>query len=170
MKSTDPKMKEYLYDFSGENTLVCPPGVDLLPLLKQEITKLDAGGKSIICTDKYFYVTNNQVALENDIVDLVKQSGVKLFIICTPKNNVTSESSIAAKLQANGVSICKKVANHPALFHDRYWICPETNKGISTGSSVNIPSDQVCSIYEMPQKDVSEILAICVSEGVWSAT
>ena len=122
MKSTDANMEQFEEIFYDDNTLITKPGDDWSKILKSELAKLNASGKTVIITDSYLYNSHGDESYIVAVIDILKSLRAKK-IIYTPRRSgfdLTMEKRVIAELNTQGCAYERKKLKNTCKIHDRY--------------------------------------------------
>lgn len=165
MKSTDKNIEEVKITLEADNTLIADIGSDMLQLMNQELNWLDAAGKTVVITDPYLYNSRGDrtyIAKVIDIITAIKASSI-IYVTSKAVQDSGMENQVIASLSAQG---CKYENKPSPEFHDRYWICVESKKAITTGTSLNGIGNKISAINRVSTEDTTELINILRTQNV----
>lgn len=87
----------------------------------------------------------------------------KLYFVQKKKNMVMFQS-IETELQNKGIIL--GFDQRLEECHDRFWYCPETQKGVMFGTSLNGIGKKICRIDELSDLEVKELKKYFVTAGI----
>ena len=169
MKTTDICIEEFPIGFTGENTFICGKGETLQSIALAELSKLKAENNTILVTDPYLfpYIRNpsEEQTYKTELVNLLVSLHAKKVIFCSKeKKNTVMFQSIETELQNKGIIL--GFDQRLEECHDRFWYCPETQKGVMFGTSLNGIGKKICRIDELSDLEVKELKKYFVTAGI----
>ena len=169
MKTTDICIEEIHIGFTGENTFICGKGETLQSIALAELSKLKAENNTILVTDPYLfpYIRNpsEEQTYKTELVNLLVSLHAKKVIFCSKeKKNTVMFQSIETELQNKGIIL--GFDQRLEECHDRFWYCPETQKGVMFGTSLNGIGKKICRIDELSDLEVKELKKYFVTAGI----
>ena len=110
-------------------------------------------------TDPYLfpYIRNpsEEQTYKTELVNLLVSLHAKKVIFCSKeKKNTVMFQSIETELQNKGIIL--GFDQRLEECHDRFWYCPETQKGVMFGTSLNGIGKKICRIDELSDLEVKE--------------
>jgi hypothetical protein len=127
------------------------------------IEKLQGAKKKLVIIDPYFFSKSTNTDVAQLFSRLLSQISSDLEEICFITNGRKNEarsgilSVIDQKIKVHHVTT--------DVFHDRYWIDPDNNKGIIMGTSLNGLGNKISLIDRIREEDVAEIAKLAKQEG-----
>lgn len=169
MKITDTSIEKFPVGFTGENTFICGSGVTLQSIAQTELRKLNAENGTILVTDPYLFPSmrdqNAEQTYKAELANLLVSLHAKKVIFCSKEiKNIVMFRSIEAELQNNGIIL--EFDQRLEECHDRFWYCPETEKSIIFGTSLNGIGRKICRIDELSESEVAELKSYFVTAGI----
>lgn len=116
------------------------------------------GSKKIIIIDPYFFSKSSKIDVAQLFLSLLSKISSNLEEICfitNGKKNDAREDILSAISPT--IKVCHIITD---VFHDRYWIDPDSNKGIIMGTSLNGLSNKISLIDLIRPDDVAEIVKL----------
>ena len=148
---------DYDIDFNWENTFISDCKDNLMKIAPSKLALLNAENHTIVVTDRYlfpnFKAKKHENKYEKDLLTLLEGCGVKKIIYCSDKiDNLGLYRRVVNTLSQKSIAVThnKKIEK----FHDRFWYCPETEKCICFGTSLNGIGKAICLISELEESDV----------------
>jgi hypothetical protein len=135
---------------------------DIEKVVAKFVGKLQ-GAKKLVIIDPYFFSKSTNTDVAQLFSRLLGQVSSDLEEICFITNGRKNEarndilSVIDQKIRVHHVTTDE--------FHDRYWIDPDTNKGIVMGTSLNGLGNKISLIDRIREEDVAEIAKLAKQEG-----
>ena len=165
MKSTNPNQSPFPMSFSGDNTLFVPKGGSMLSAVSSIIGVLNSNGKTIVITDSYLFKSNNTNAnYTSELVQILTSLKAKKIVFVSDQGwgDTAIRSTVENALSSNG---CSFEYHSNKYIHDRWWICVEEKVGIDM-NSLNGIGNRACTLLQLPQVDVDDILKDLAQKGV----
>lgn len=121
------------------------------------------GAKRLIIIDPYFFSKSSKVDVDQLFSRLLGKVSSNLEDICFITNGRKNE----AKNDILSVIDRAITVHHVTTdeFHDRYWIDPDSNKGIVMGTSLNGLGNKISLIDRLREEDVVEIAKLAKQSG-----
>lgn len=125
--------------------------------VNEYIKKLDSENNTLIITDKYILRGNWQYICM--LERFLRKSHARKVVFAMP--DVTdaeiTETNSLHKLKEDlpNITITKRVLNN---CHDRFWVCKESHKGFSTGTSLNGMEGKTFMIKELDDDEIDCVL------------
>ena len=167
MKTTDIGAKPFPYDFHEQNTFICGKAVTLLSAATTQLSKLDAEKNTVLVTDPYLFPDNPNGTCQSDLITLLMNLKAAKIIYCAKsKRNVNFFQQVCSTLQASGTAL--EFNNQLEDCHDRFWYCPETEKCVVFGTSLNGIGRKICRIDMLTDVETQELKQFFVSAGIIS--
>lgn len=169
MKSSDPRINTQGLNLTSENTFISDVGSDFVQNIQQFIPGLDAEKKTVIITDEYFFPTPSKggdSTYYQNLTNLLFTIKCAKIVYTNRPCNPTAYHQVQSSLASNGIGLDNIITTTP--IHDRFWICPESNKGFTTGTSPNGMDRKLCNINWLPTADVNRLIAIYKTENVYT--
>ena len=154
-----------LFDFNIVMEDITSPSMsinDIEKVVAKFVGKLQ-GAKKLVIIDPYFFSKSANTDVAQLFSRLLGQASSDLEEICFITNGRKNEarndilSVIDPKIRVHHVTTDE--------FHDRYWIDPDTNKGIIMGTSLNGLGNKISLIDRIREEDVAEIAKLAKQEG-----
>lgn len=169
LKITNTHMEKFPIKFTGENTFICGQGVSLVTVASAELSKLNADNNTVLITDPYLFPnmcnSTEEQQYENDLESLLAGLKAKKIIYCAKniKNN-SMYQRMKNLLQNHGTILIFDQRLDEC--HDRFWYCPETEKTIVFGTSLNGIGRKICRIDELKDAETSVLKQYFVNAGI----
>ncbi|MEK8017755.1 MAG: hypothetical protein VSS75_012860 [Candidatus Parabeggiatoa sp.] len=124
------------------------------------------GVKNLVIIDSYFYASsnNNATSIFSEALSLISEKIENIYFVTNGRNN-DNKTSIHDSVRAVKSSISIQDITTDK-FHDRFWINPESKKGIVVGTSLNGLGRKIALIDRLQEDDVEEICNLAKQEGV----
>lgn len=137
----------------NEEIVMPNTSTDLEALLYTYIEQLDSKGNTVIITDPFLFASSeaDYIVLIRNILERTKAKTIKLLMPAN-QNNSTYKLIITA---FKYTSFVFKVYND---CHDRFWLCPETEKGLMMGASLNGIGKKISRLHMLEQEEVNVLL------------
>lgn len=169
MKLTDPHSEAYPIVFQATHTFISAPGDSLLTVAGQYLARIDAEDRTVYVTDPYLFPAfsnpTDEAPYETDLCEILERSGAKVIVFCAKeKKNAALFTRVESHLNSRG--ICLTFDNRLSDCHDRFWYCPETEKCIVFGTSLNGIGKKTCRIDELCQEEVVKIRQMLETVGI----
>lgn len=125
---------------------------DVYSDFEEQFRRIDCDSKTLIITDPYLFKVDG--ATQNMLINILNKSKASniIFYYVAEGNRIDIEST----LKANGINVTSIKTSD---FHDRLWLCKETNKGFISGTSFNGIGNKISVIVPLPYNDVTTLLA-----------
>jgi len=172
MRLTDPHSEPYPITFQTTHTFISNPGDSLQTIALQFLANLQANGQTIYVTDAYLFPrfsdSSEEPQYETDVKAVLEGTGASKIVFCAPeKKNATLYSSVESYLDSKGITLV--FDQRLTDCHDRFWYCPETEKCVSFGTSLNGIGKKTCRIDMLAQDEVAAIRQRLQAVGVMQA-
>lgn len=126
-----------------------------------QLQALDAAQKRVFITDPYLFPKRADASYEDDLKDLLANLNAAEIIFCAnPTSNIFDPQlfqSVATHLQGKGCVLTHN--NTLSDCHDRFWYCPETQKAVVFGTSLNGLCKRICRVDELKPDEVTDLAA-----------
>lgn len=155
-------VQDYDIDFPENNTFISGPEDKLMKVAPEKLAYLNADNKSIWVTDPYLFpnfkpqYAAEEMLYKKDLTELLKGTKAeKIVYCCNEVKNKSMYQQIKEELKKDGIILShnKKLER----CHDRFWYCPETEKCICFGTSLNGIGKAICQINELDKEDVKTL-------------
>ena len=169
MKANDPRITSQNLDLTSTNTFISNTGSDFLQNMSSFVTGLDAQNKTVIITDPYLFPSpqyGGNTLYYQKLEQLLRMLNCNQIIYTAHPKHPTGFTCIKTALAANSIQLDNKTITIP--IHDRYWICPENQKGFFTGTSPNGMKNKLCQISLLSSDDITDLLTTFRSENIIS--
>lgn len=151
--------------FTTNNTFISDKTSTLLSVAPSQLAKLDAAGKTILITDPYLFPTGADATYPQDLLFLLKGLAANEIIYCAKsKKNASLYQYIETELQKIGTTLSFNTSLEPC--HDRFWYCPETEKCVIFGTSLNGIGKQICRIDTLSESETSALKQLFITAGI----
>lgn len=169
MKITDTCTENFPIEFTGENTFICGSGVAFQTVASTELGKLMADNNTVLVTDPYLFPNmrnmSDEQIYERDLLSLLISLKAKKIIFCAKdKKNSSMFQRIETQLENHGIIL--EFDQRLEECHDRFWYCPETQKSIVFGTSLNGIGKKICRIDELTELETGELKQYFISAGI----
>lgn len=133
-------------------------GIEALSNLEKRIytyvDQLNAAGKRLILTDPFLFISSDANYINTLTGILVRTKAVE-FICYMPQSQFNRNYRKISKNLKYARFVFKKYDN----CHDRFWLCPDTNKGFYLGTSLNGVGKKLCKIDMLKEDEVLYLLS-----------
>lgn len=158
-----------LYSFSIVMEDITSPSLtidDIEKLVAKFVARID-GAKRILVIDPYFYAPSRTTNVADSFKNLLGHaiSALEEIIFVTNGQNTASKADIHAAVTALAPA-CKIVDFVTSEFHDRFWVDPDSSKGLVMGTSLNGLGRKVALVDRLNAADVAEIVGLAKAAGV----
>ncbi|MBQ3002588.1 MAG: hypothetical protein IJD82_02535 [Clostridia bacterium] len=172
MRLTDPQSEPYPITFQTTHTFISAPGDSLPTVASRFLADLQAGGHTVYVTDPYLFPRfsdpSQEPQYETDVKAVLEGIGASKIVFCAPeKKNATLYSNVESYLDSKGIALV--FDQRLTDCHDRFWYCPETEKCVSFGTSLNGIGKKICRIDMLAQDEVAAIKQRLQAVGVMQA-
>ena len=165
MKDNRIGFETFQEGFTGKNTFIVDQTSTLRSVASLQLAKLDASGKTVLITDPYLFPKQADATYPNDLIYLLKELSASKIIYCAdPKSNRVLYNRVVSELHASGTSLIFTTALSEC--HDRFWYCPETEKCVILGTSLNGIGKKICRVDTLNDTEVLELKQLFVEAGV----
>jgi len=165
MKTTDIGIKKFSSDFYEQNTFICGKAATILTEASTQLNNLGAQNNTVLITDPYLFPSNPNSIYQTDLITLL--SGLKATKITYCAKNILNPSffqQIQNALQSSGTIL--EFNNQLEECHDRFWYCPETEKCVVFGTSLNGLGRKICRINMLNDDEITELKQFFISAGI----
>lgn len=169
MNENDIGFERFEEELHAENTFICGSSATLRTEAAAELSKLSADGKTVLVTDPYLFPNSPDGAYSADLEALLKGLGAAKIVYCakTTRNDAFYRRMQAA-LGAAGTVL--DFTNRLSDCHDRFWYCPETEKCLVFGTSLNGIGRKICRIDMLTPEETAELKRYFVRAGIINGT
>lgn len=165
MKTTDNRIEKFKDIFYADNTFICGSSATILNEAASQLRNLNASGKRVLITDPYLFPTNPHSTYQSEIVTLLKGLGATQVIYCAKsKRNDAFFQQVSSILQADGITL--DFSDKLDECHDRFWYCPETEKCVVFGTSLNGIGRKISRIDMLSNDEVSVLKSYFTNAGI----
>lgn len=165
MKTTDIEIKPFPYDFHEQNTFICGRTASLLSAATTQLSKLEAEHNTVFITDPYLFPDNANITYQSDLITLLSNLNATKIVYCSKsKRNSTFFQQVYVALQAKGTAL--EFNNQLEDCHDRFWYCPETEKCVVFGTSLNGIGRKICRVDMLTDDETKELKQFFISAGI----
>lgn len=169
MKANDPRINTQELNLTSDNTFIATPGSDFELNIQPFLSGLDAEKKTVVISDEYFFPTPSKggdATYYQKLIKLLLSLKCQRIVYTNHPGYPTAYQQVQVALAANGIVLDNIVTTTP--IHDRYWICPESRKGFTTGTSPNGMAGKLSQINWIPVEDVDKLTTIYKTENVYT--
>ena len=169
MKANDPRINTQELNLTSENTFIATPGSDFALNIQPFLSGLDAEKKTVIISDEYFFPIPSKggdSTYYQKLTDLLRSLKCLKIVYTNHPSHPTAFQQVKVALAADR-SVVDNIVTTTSI-HDRYWICPESRKGFTTGTSPNGMAGKLSHINWIPAEDVDKLTAIYRAENVYT--
>jgi len=130
-------------------------------IVLEMIGKLN-GASRLFVTDPYIFGNSgdNYVNLILKLIKAISSNLKEIVFFYHKKHCATNTKKIIESEVNRNFSNIKIISIETESFHDRFWIDPDTGKGIVIGTSLNGIAKKICLIDYLSTNDVREIAAL----------
>ena len=165
MRAIDIGYERFEEDFYAQNTFICGSSASLQTEASTQLSKLDAAGNTVLVTDPYLFPDSPDGAYQADLVCILKSLNAAKIIYCAKtKRNDVFYQQVQAVLQSTGTTL--DFSNQLDDCHDRFWYCPETEKCVVFGTSLNGIGRKICRIDMLTTEETVELKQYFVRSGI----
>ena len=158
----DKYAQDYDIDFTGENTFITDSTDTLMTIAPAKLALLNANNHTILVTDPYLFpdfeppYTHEEPQYERDLETLLKGTGASKIVFCSKEvKNSNMYKRMKRTLSQNGITLTHN--NRLERCHDRFWYCPDTEKCICFGTSLNGIGKSICQINELYDTEIQKL-------------
>lgn len=168
MKTNSPVLKKFSEEFFAQNTFISGSTDTLLTVAPVELAKLDAESKTILVTDPYLFPPRPYAGYKDDLVTILRSTKAKAIVFCAQeKKNDTLFQEVHDELQNHSIALTFDTSLEEC--HDRFWYCPETEKCVIFGTSMNGIGQKICRIDMLRDDEVVELKKYFTDAGIISS-
>lgn len=168
MKTNSPNLKQFSQEFFAQNTFISGSTDTLLSVAPVELAKLDAESKTILVTDPYLFPPRPYSGYKDDLVTILCGTKAKAIVFCAKeKKNASLYQEVYDELNNKGISLTFDTRLEDC--HDRFWYCPETEKCVIFGTSMNGIGRKICRIDTLRDDEVVELKKYFTDAGIISS-
>jgi hypothetical protein len=142
------------------------PYSDVIQVVENFLARLN-GASRVLIIDPYFYAKSTKVHIPVILKGLLSQFSSALdeiFIVTNGRKNEINSDIHAAILSVRPkVKIQDFVTDE---FHDRFWIDPDKQIGVITGTSLNGLGKKIALVDKLRTSDVKDIVGLAMALGV----
>lgn len=166
MNTTDIGFENFPAEFCAQNTFIIGSNATLLNEASTQLAKLGADGNTVLITDPYLFQNDpNGSTYQSDLVTLLSGLKAAKIIYCAhQKSSAAFFQQVQTALQAKGIAL--DFDNRLVGCHDRFWYCPETEKCVVFGTSLNGIGKKICRIDMLTEDEVKELKQYFISAGI----
>ena len=165
MKSTDIGFENFEVEFYAQNTFICGSSATLRTEASAQLSKLNAAGNTVLVTDPYLFPSSPDSTYQADLVAILKGLNASKISYCAKsKRNATFFQQVQAVLQSVGTTM--DFSSQLDDCHDRFWYCPETEKCVVFGTSLNGIGRKICRIDMLTVEETAELKKFFVQAGI----
>lgn len=165
MKRTGVGIKQFLDVFYEENTFICGSTATLLNEAATQLGKLNSENNTVLVTDPYLFINAPSVVYERELKTLLSGLKAKKIVYCAKsKRNANFFQDVATALQANGTNL--EFDDRLEGCHDRFWYCPETEKCVVFGTSLNGIGRKISRIDMLTSDETQELKQFFIAAGI----
>lgn len=168
MKADSPNLKKFSQDFNAQNTFISGSTDALLTVAPTELAKLDAENKTILVTDPYLFPPSPYAGYKDDLLKILRSTKAKAIVFCAKrKKNDALFQELYNALDSDGIPLTFDTRLEDC--HDRFWYCPETEKCVIFGTSMNGIGRKICRIDMLRDDEVVELKKYFTNAGILSS-
>ena len=165
MKVTDIGFERFEEDFYAQNTFICGSSATLLNEASTQLSKLNAATKTVLITDPYLFPSSPDSTYQSDLISILKGlNAAKITYCAKSKCNAAFYQQVQTALQAAGTIL--DYTSQLDDCHDRFWYCPETEKCVVFGTSLNGIGRKICRIDMLTAEETAELKQYFVNAGI----
>ena len=166
MKPTNIGFENFPAEFYAQNTFIIGGNATLLNEAAAQLAKLNADGNTVLVTDPYLFQNDpNGGTYLSDLLALLSGLKASKIIYCAhQKSSAAFFQQVQTALQAKGTTLV--FDNRLVGCHDRFWYCPETEKCVVFGTSLNGIGKKICRIDELTEDEAKELKQYFISAGI----
>lgn len=166
MKTTDIGFENFPAEFCAQNTFIVGHNATLLNEASTQLAKLNAEGNTVLVTDPYlFYLDPLDSTYQSELITLLSGLKASKIIYCAhQKSSAAFFQQVHTALQAKGTVL--DFDNRLVSCHDRFWYCPETEKCVVFGTSLNGIGKKICRIDMLTEDETKELKQYFISAGI----
>lgn len=170
MKTTDIGFENFPAEFCAQNTFIIGSNATLLTIASTQLAKLNADGKTVLVTDPYLFQNDsNGGTYQSDLITLLSGLKASKIIYCAhQKSSAAFFQQVHTALQAKGTVL--DFDNRLVGCHDRFWYCPETEKCVVFGTSLNGIGKKIGRIDMLTADEVKELKQYFISAGILASS
>jgi hypothetical protein len=165
VKADNPNIEEFSIKYDGSNNFICGTTDDRKTVAIQKLQYLKAERHKVLVTDSYLFASNGDITYEQELLEILKSLKASEIVFCVKQiKNESLFNSIKINLMAEGCQL-----NHDTSLvdcHDRFWLCLETEKAVTFGTSLNGLCKRICRIDTLTEGEVNELKKEFRSRGV----
>ena len=133
-----------------------------------QLQALNAAQKRVIITDPYLFPLGADANYEDDLKDLLANLNAAEIIYCAKSTGRNFDTQLfqraAAHLHGKGCMLTHNITLSDC--HDRFWYCPETQKAVVFGTSLNGLCKRICRVDELKPNEVTDLATELQSRGI----
>lgn len=165
MKLTDIGFERFEEDFFAQNTFICGNSATLQTVAATQLSQLNADGNTVFITDPYLFPSSADNTYQTDLITLLKGLNASRITYCAKsKRNEALFQQVQTALQTVGTVL--DFTCQLADCHDRFWYCPETEKCVVFGTSLNGIGRKICRIDMLTEEETAELKRYFVHAGI----
>ena len=165
MKETDIGFERFEEDFCAQNTFICGSTATLQTEVATQLSRLNASGNTVFVTDPYLFPPSADSTYQADLITLLKGlHAVKITYCAKSKGDSTFFQQTQTDLQSVGTVLDFTCQLDDC--HDRFWYCPETEKCVIFGTSLNGIGRKICRIDMLTTEETAELKQYFVHAGI----
>ena len=166
MKTTDIGFESFPDQFCVQNTFIIGSTATLLNEASTQLSKLNADGNTVLVTDPYLFQNDpHNGAYQSELITLLSSLNAAKIIYCAhQKSSASFFQQVQTALQAKGIVLA--FDNRLVGCHDRFWYCPETEKCVVFGTSLNGIGKKICRIDMLTDAETKELKQSFSSAGI----
>lgn len=165
MRAAGIGFEQFEEDFYAQNTFICGSTATLRSEAAAQLSHLNAGGNTVLVTDPYLFPSAADSTYQADLIALLKGlNATKITYCAKSKRNETFFQQAQTILQSVGTVLeftCKMED-----CHDRFWYCPETEKCVVFGTSLNGIGRKICRIDMLTSDETVELKQYFIRAGI----
>ena len=165
MKAMDVGFERFEENFYAQNTFICGSTATLLNEASTQLAKLSAAGNTVLVTDPYLFPSSPDSVYQRDLISILKGlNAAKITYCAKTKRNAGFYQQVELALQASGTVL--DFSNQLDDCHDRFWYCPETEKCVVFGTSLNGIGRKISRIDMLTAEETAELKRYFVNSGI----
>ena len=151
--------------FTTNNTFISDKTSTLLSVAPSQLAKLNAAGNTVLITDPYLFPNKADATYPQDLLSLLKALAASKIIYCAKAIQDTAlYQYIDSELQKIGTTLSFTTSLDDC--HDRFWYCPETEKCVIFGTSLNGKGKKICRIDALSDSEVSVLKQLFIAASI----
>lgn len=164
MKTDNPNITDFPINFNSNNTFILKKNEDNSDKVLSLIEKLDSQGKTVVITDNFLFPNDNSEDYRILLHDFLKKfKANKIIYCCRGLQNNTLFSDVKEELASHNCQLQCFITND---YHDRYWVCTDSEKGINIGTSLNGIGYKTTTIKYLDSEEITDLKESFLQAGI----